>query len=43
MAGFQATVVWQAEQLLLVVMCPTFLPDALLPLWQLLQVPTTSR
>ncbi len=36
-AGFQAAVLWQLSQLLLVAMCVAVLPVALVPLWQLLQ------
>jgi hypothetical protein len=35
--GFQALVAWQVSHLLLVVMCPAFLPVAVVPLWQLAQ------
>ena len=38
-AGFQVWVLWQASQVLLVGMCDAVLPVAVVPLWQLMQVP----
>ena len=40
-AGRQAFEVWQSSQLLLLAMCPTFLPVAIVPLWHEKQLPTT--
>ena len=37
--GCQAVVAWQAEQVLDVGMCVAFLPVAVVPLWQLTQLP----
>jgi hypothetical protein len=37
--GFQATTLWQLSQLVVVVMCWAPLPVALVPLWQLKQLP----
>jgi hypothetical protein len=36
--GFQEDVLWQLTQLTVVGMCWAFLPAALLPLWQLVQL-----
>jgi hypothetical protein len=38
LAGFQLEVLWQFTQLTVVGMCCAFLPAALLPLWQLVQL-----
>ncbi len=41
-AGTQAFVVWQSSQVLPETMCVADLPVAVLPLWQLKQVPMTE-
>ncbi len=41
-AGVQAVVVWQVPHSAVVAMCVADLPRALVPLWQLEQVPITS-
>ena len=41
-AGDQALVRWQESHDALVWMCPDGLPEPVLPLWQLVQVPGTT-
>ena len=41
-AGLQRWVLWHASQVLLVGMCDADLPVAVVPLWQLIQVPVAT-